>query len=197
MARRIILTATLLATMTGTPALAQTVATRTMPVSGNAPNVCALGNPRLAAGAQINFSGLNGNSLRVDTLVDPATLAVRAASADIQFDAVCNFPHRLTVEAQNNGLYRTAQVLTPAPSGFASSIPYSANFQWGDDSKTLDADAQNRRIHGESIRRDVPTVGQVKLRVEIQPGASNIQSNAPVIAGNYGDTLRITLEPQQ
>ena len=181
-----------------TPALAQSrVATSNIPVTGNAPNVCALGNPRLAGGGQVNFTGLNGNSLQVDTLVDPATLAVRGASARLQFEGFCNYPHRLRIEAQNNGLFRSAQVVTPAPAGFASAIPYSAQFEWGTDARTLNADAQIRRTNAVDILRNQATSGLVVLRVEIQPGASNIQSNAPVIAGNYVDTLRITLEPQQ
>ncbi len=179
------------------PALAQSqVATRTAPVVGVAPNICVLQPPRLAQGAQVNFRGLNGNLLQIDTLVDPTTLATRAASADLRFDAVCNFPHRLRVEALNNGLWRNEASTLP-PQGFAYAIPYRASFSWGNRTGLLDADARIRRLHEERIVLDEPQVGQVLLRVEIQPGASNVQSNAPVIAGNYGDLLRITLEPQQ
>jgi hypothetical protein len=165
-------------------------------VVGNAPNVCVLQQPRLAQGAQNNFRGLNGNTLQIDTLVDPSTLATRGASAELRFNAVCNFPHRLRVEAQNNGLWRTGSTVLP-PQGFAYAIPYQALLSWGTGTILLNADAQIRRIHEERITVDQPTAGEVQLRVEIQPGASNVQSNAPVIAGNYGDLLRVTLEPQQ
>jgi len=43
---------------------------------------------------------------------------------------------------------------------------------------------------------DRPGAGTLELRIEIQQGASNVRANAPVIAGYYGDTLRIVLEPQ-
>jgi hypothetical protein len=172
------------------------VATRTAPVVGNAPNVCVLQQPRLAQGAQNNFRGLNGNTLQIDALVDPTTLATRAASAELRFNAVCNFPHRLRVEAQNNGLWRNGASVLP-PQGFAYAIPYQAQLSWGTGTVLLNADAQIRRIHEERIVVDQATAGEVQLRVEIQPGASNVQSNAPVIAGNYGDLLRVTLEPQQ
>jgi hypothetical protein len=38
--------------------------------------------------------------------------------------------------------------------------------------------------------------GQILLRLEIQPGASNLASNSPLVAGTYSDTLRVTVEPQ-
>jgi hypothetical protein len=180
----------------GTAQAQARIATRTAPVVGNAPNVCVLQQPRLAQGAQNNFRGLNGNTLQIDTLVDPSTLATRGASAELRFNAVCNFPHRLRVEAQNNGLWRTGSTVLP-PQGFAYAIPYQALLSWGAGTILLNADAQIRRIHEERITVDQPTAGEVQLRVEIQPGASNVQSNAPVIAGNYGDLLRVTLEPQQ
>jgi hypothetical protein len=179
------------------PAMAQAQSvSRSAPVIGNAPNVCVLQQPRLAQGAQNNFRGLNGNTLQIDTLVDPATLAARAASAELRFDAVCNFPHRLRIEAQNNGLWRTEGLALP-PQGFAFAIPYQASLRWGTGTALLNADAQIRRIHEEQIILNQPTAGEVQLRVDIAPGASNVQNNAPVIAGNYGDLLRVTLEPQQ
>jgi len=39
--------------------------------------------------------------------------------------------------------------------------------------------------------------GTLQLRLEIDAGATNHRANAPLVAGTYGDTLRITLEPQQ
>ncbi len=172
------------------------VASRTAPVVGNAPNVCVLQQARLTQGAQNNFRGLNGNTLQIDVLIDPSTLATRAASAELRFDAVCNFPHRLRIEAQNNGLWRNTGLAQP-PQGFAYAIPYQASLRWGTGTAYLNADAQIRRLHEEQMVVGQPTVGEVQLRLDIQPGASNIQANTPVIAGIYGDVLRVTLEPQQ
>jgi hypothetical protein len=194
--RTALLTILGLAATTGAHAQSS-VATRNAPVQGNAPNVCVMQQARLAAGAQINFTGLNGSTLQIETLVDPQTLATRAASANIQFNAVCNFPHRLRVEAQNNGLFRTTGIGSGAPNGFAYAIPYTARVNWGPQTTTLNADAQSRQIHEQTITVAGPTAGLINLRLEIQAGASNVQSNAPVLAGNYGDTLRVFLEPQR
>ena len=174
----------------------QPVQSRSFPVTGNSPSICVLQAPTLAGGAQINFRGLNGTLLQIDSLVDPTTLATKAASVELRFDGVCNFPHQLRVEASNNGLFRTATA-TAAPQGFASAIPYQARFNWGQQTLLLNADAQIRRFNEQSIQVTDPTAGNLSMRFEIQPGASNIQSNAPVIAGNYAETLRITLEPQR
>ena len=179
-------------------AAAQVVApaTRTVPVTANAPAVCSIQEPVLAGGGQINFKGLNGNTLQIDRLVDPATLSAAAASANVKVDAVCNYPHRIKLEAQNNGLWQTSErPPSPAP-GFAYAIPYSATIDWGLEHGRLDADAKVRRIAERSIFVDRPQAGEITLRLEIEAGASNVHARAPLLAGFYGDTLRITLEPQ-
>lgn len=170
--------------------------TRTVPVIASAPAVCSIQEPELTAGGQINFKGINGNTLQIDRLVDPATLSAAGASANIKFDAVCNYPHRIRVEAQNNGLFQTSERSPAPPEGFAYAVPYSATIDWGLEHGRLDADAKVRRIHERSITVNRPTSGEIKLRLEIEAGASNVQANAPLLAGFYGDTLRITLEPQ-
>ncbi|TMJ11577.1 MAG: hypothetical protein E6G94_15665 [Alphaproteobacteria bacterium] len=170
--------------------------TRSVPVTASAPPVCAIREPIVAAGGQINFRGLNGNTLQIDHLVDPHTLAAAAASVNITFDAVCNYPHRLILEAQNNGLWQTSQRPPDAPPGFAYAVPYTATIDWGVEHGRLEADAKVRRIADRSILVDHPTSGEITIRLEIDAGASNTQANAPLLAGSYGDTLRITLEPQ-
>lgn len=186
----------LTALVPGLAAAQGTTSTRSIAVSASAPPVCAMQEPTLAAGGQINFRGLNGNTLQIDRLVDPATLAAAGASANVTFDAICNYPHRITVEAQNNGLWQTSERSPVPPEGFAYAIPYSATIDWGLEHGRLDADAKVRRIAERSITINRPTSGEIKLRLEIEAGASNVQANAPVLAGFYGDTLRITLEPQ-
>lgn len=179
------------------PAMAQSSEdSRDFPVSGSAPQVCAVQAPRLAAGAQINFRGLSGNTLQIDRLVDPTTLATNAASADIQFDAVCNFPHRIRVESQNNGLWQTAERNAQTPDGFAYAVPYRATFTWGEVTGQLDADAHVRRISEQRVNVDQATAGSIVIRVVIDAGSSNTTNNAPLIAGIYGDTLRLFVEPR-
>jgi len=179
------------------PAFAQaTLATKTLPVTGNAPPVCAMGLPRVAAGNQINFRGLSGNTLQIDQMVDPTTLAVAAASVDVKFDAVCNYPHRLRLESQNNGLFPTLQRTQPAAPGFGSAVPYRATVNWGAVNGVLNADAQARRVNEQRFNIDLPTAGEIDLKLNIAPGSSNTRDNAPLLAGDYADTMRIFVEPR-
>lgn len=179
------------------PAQAQTTsATKTLPVTGNTPPVCAVGAPRVEGGNQINFRGLSGNTLQIDRMVDPTTLAVAAASVDVKFDAVCNYPHRLRLETQNNGLWPTVQRAAPPAAGFASAVPYRATVTWGTVNGVLNADAQSRRVADQFFNVDSPTAGQIDLRLAIAPGASNARDNAPLQAGDYADTMRIFVEPR-
>ena len=185
------------AAMASTAAVGQDAATRSVAVKANAPQVCAVQAPQLGPGAQINFRGLNGSTLQIDHLVDPATLSTSAASIEIGLEAVCNYPHRILLETQNNGLWQTSERPLAAPPGFGHAVPYTATIAWGLENLRLEADATIRRIAGDSVLVGHPASGTIMLRLEIQPGASNERQNAPLMAGYYGDTLRVTVEPQQ
>jgi hypothetical protein len=170
--------------------------TRTIGLNGSIPQVCVVQAPRLAGGAQVNFKGLNGTTLQIDRMIDPHTLSTEAASVEIDFEAVCNYPHRLTIETLNNGLWQTGERMAAPPEGFGYAVPYTATLSWGLENVQLEADAKVRRIARRAVSIDQPASGNLHLRLEIQPGASNDRQNAPLLAGYYGDTLRVTVEPQ-
>ena len=182
--------------LAATPAFGQAVPSRSMPVTANAPQICALEQPQLAAGGQVNFRGLNGSTLQIDRLVDSATLATNAASVNVKFEAVCNYPHRISIETENNGLWQTSERTAAPPPGFAYAVPYRASLNWGTEQSRLEADAKVRRISEQSLMIGQPTAGEILLRFEIEPGASNVQANAPLLAGFYADTVRVIVEPQ-
>ena len=192
---------TMLAALAAVPAAAQTptpapVASRTLPVIGNTPQVCAMQRGRIQPGGLININGLDGDALRILQLTDPQTLATRAASATISFEAFCNFPHQVRLESQNNGLWPTDLRMNTPASGFASALPYKARVSWGDVEGTLDANANVRQISDQRVAVADARAGDLLLRIQIDQGASNVMVNAPVLAGQYSDTLRIFLEPR-
>lgn len=181
------------------PAAAQDyadTAQRTLPVIGSAPQVCVIDQARVQTGELNNFIGLDGDTLRIDELTDKQTLAARPASATLSFPAVCNFPHRVRIESESNGLWPTDGRMYSEASGFAYALPYTAVVRWGPATARFDADAKIRRLAQSSVNIDEPTAGNLEMRIEIEPGASNVRWNAPVLAGAYGDTLRIFLEPR-
>ena len=179
------------------PAAAQSLtAVTTMPVTGSVPQVCAMQQGSIQSGSLVNIAGLDGNTLRIIQFVDPSTLSVKAASATISFDAVCNFPHAVRVESSNNGLWPVDGRITQVPGGFAYAVPYTAQVTWGIANAQFSADAKTRRIAQQTINVAAPAAGQLNLRIEIAEGASNVENRAPVIAGTYVDTVRIFLEPR-
>jgi hypothetical protein len=165
-------------------------------VNASVPGACAVGAPLLSAGRQVNFRGLNGTTLQIDTMVDPTTLSTNAASVEVRFEAVCTFPHRLKVETQNNGLWPTSERSPVPPEGFGNAVPYRADVTWADRTLRLNADAGVRRIADNSLFVPGAGLGDILLRLEIDSGATNERANAPLLVGVYGDTIRITLEPQ-
>ena len=176
---------------------APSIATPTqLPVTGRVPQTCALQQGRIAPGGLVNIAGLDGDTLRIIQFVDPTTLAVRAASATISFAAVCNFPHSVRIESQNNGLWPVDQRFTDRPAGFAFAVPYTANISWGPVTSQFQTTAKVRGLSQQVIVVNDPVAGDFNLRISIEDGASNVETHAPLVAGTYVDTVRIFLEPR-
>ena len=193
----------ILAALAGTtPALAQTSsntassAVRTLPVTGSVPQTCAMAEGKIAPGSLNNIAGLDGDTLRIIQFTDPATLQVRAASVTIGFDAVCNFPHEVRIESQNNGLWPIDGRVSDRPAGFAYAVPYTARINWGPVDTLFDATAKVRSQNQQVVAVNNAVAGEFRLRIEIQDGASNVENRAPLVAGTYADTVRIFLEPR-
>ena len=171
-------------------------ATQALPVTGQTPQVCTLQQGDLRTGELINFRGADGDTLRVLELVDPRTLKAQSARASVFLSAVCNFPHRIRIESQDNGLWPIEGPVSPDRPNFATALPYQVSYAWADRSGVLLADAKVRRAHESRADVDTPAAGDVRIDIELDAGASNTQLGAPVLAGNYADTLRIYLEPR-
>lgn len=184
-----------------TPAAAQSqqqalVQSQSLTVAGSTPQVCTLAQGDLRTGQLVNFRGTDGDTLRVLQLIDPKTLAAQSARATVMMGAVCNFPHRVRVESQDNGLWPVEGPLAPTTPDFATALPYRVSFDWADRTGLLEADARVRRAHETRADVDTPAVGDLTLTIEMDAGASNTLIGAPVLAGVYSDTLRIYLEPR-
>jgi hypothetical protein len=192
MISRMLIVATLI-TATAAPALAQS---KVFDVTGSAPQVCAVAQPTLTTGSMINIRNLDGDSLQIDRLVDPRTLTTNGASAEVSFSAVCTVPHRIVLESRGNGLWRNNASGGARTSGFADGVPYSAEITWGGVRERFEASALSRGANRRSTTVSDATVGDLKIALTIQAGASNGALNSPLLAGVYSDTLTITLEPQ-
>ncbi|KQY75384.1 hypothetical protein [Brevundimonas sp. Root1423] len=164
-------------------------------VVGSAPQVCNIESPTLGDRVS-NVQAFDGSSIRIVSLVNPQSLATTAATAELNLTAVCTVPHRLTVQSRNNGLWRAQGGAVNGGAGFTSAVPYRVDVEWGDVRDRLDVDALSRGPRQRSTLIDKPVVGDLTLLVVIEPGASNLYANAPLLAGAYSDILTVTLEPQ-
>ena len=164
-------------------------------VGGRIPQFCSIGAASLSqASNPINVRAVTGATLEIETFVNATTLASQAASVEVAFDAVCNYPHLLTLASANNGLWR--QSVAPAVAPFANAVPYRATATWGDVQIKLDADSGSRRAVSSKSSSQTPRAGQVTLALQVDPGASNVATNSPLLQGSYSDLITVTLGPQ-
>lgn len=174
------------------PALAQTQ--QTVGLGGEAEQMCTLGEPTVGTGAFTNFDTPSGTVFSITQLANATSLTTRAASITLSLDAMCNTIHRVVIASDNNGLWRQG-VATPAR-GFGSAVPFRANLSWASQQYALTADATIRQGVEEFMLVGQPNTGEMEIEFEISAGATNVGIGAPLLAGEYSDVLRVTLEPQ-
>jgi hypothetical protein len=164
-------------------------------VGGRTPQFCSISAPSLSQTTNpINVRALSGATLEIENFINTTTLASQAASVAVAFDAVCNYPHSLSLGSANNGLWR--QSTAPAIAPFANAVPYRALASWGDQVVDLNADSGSRRAVTSSVLAQSPRIGQVTLSLQIDPGATNVATNSPLLQGTYSDLITVTLGPQ-
>ena len=180
---------------TGANAQSTTTSTANFTVIGSAPKVCAISGPTLTSVNLVNIDSLDGTTLKIAQLTDSTSLSTLPASAEVSFDAVCNYAHTVTIQSLNNGLWRDGSTQAPQ-NGFADAVPWTGRLQWGTLNRTFVFGAQNRQIQSFPFAVAGPQAGQLLLDISIQAGSTNAVANGPLLAGNYQDTIYVTLEPQ-
>jgi hypothetical protein len=174
---------------------AQSSAVASFTVTGSAPRVCTISAPTLTNTNLVNIDSLDGTTLKISQLTDSTTLSTLPASAEISFDAVCTYAHTITIQSLNNGLWRDGST-QPLQNGFADAVPWTGRLQWGSLNRTFTAGAQNRQIINFAFADANANTGPLLLDISIQAGSTNSVANGPLLAGNYQDTIYVTLEPQ-
>jgi hypothetical protein len=166
-------------------------------VGGRTPQFCSISSASLSNTIlPVNVKSLTGATLEIETLVNPTTLQTQAASVQLAMQAVCNYPHELTLSSANNGLWRQSSTSAAPPAPFASAVPYLATASWGVQDVSISADTASRRPVTTNSSVDEPRFGNITLSLQIDPGASNVATNSPLLAGTYSDLITITLGPQ-
>ena len=164
-------------------------------VGGRIPQFCSIGAASFSqTRSPINVRSISAATLEIENFVNATTLASQAASVEVAFDAVCNYPHFLTLGSANNGLWR--QSTAPAVAPFANAVPYRASAAWGDQAINLDADSGSRRAVSSRVLAEAPRIGQVTFSLQVDAGATNVARNSPLLQGSYSDLITVTLGPQ-
>jgi hypothetical protein len=75
-------------------------------------------------------------------------------------------------------------------------VPYTANLVWADEQHLLTADAAFDQEVQQQVLVGRPNTGELLIEFAINAGATNAGVGAPLLAGEYSDVLRVTMEPQ-
>ena len=165
----------------------------TLNVTSAVANLCIMGPAQVNSGAATNLGVVSGNTVNIAQLTNDQ-LTTRATAFDITFSAECNAAHRLTVTSERGGLRRDQ--LGGSHPGFADGVPYTTRFDWADSEATLLAPAQSLSEVSQNLDIGAPAAGSLVLHVSIDPGATNLVTNSPLLAGAYSDTLRVVMQVQ-
>lgn len=182
----------LVATGFAAPAWAQQE--QSVTVAGRAAQMCILDTPEQGDGVLENFDNPAGATFSITELADPVTLSTRAARITVSLDAMCTSLHRVELASDGDGLWRIGGAATPT--GFADAVPYRANLVWANAQNDLQAQADVRQARRMEVLVGQPYMGEMLIEFEIQAGATNAGAGAPLVAGDYSDILRVTMEAQ-
>lgn len=173
-----------------------TIDQRDMGVTASTPDVCIISNQNNGRiRPLVNATTAGAAAVEITSLIDRGTMSTAAAQVEVVFDAMCNFPHKLNVISDNNGLFRPINA-APSVAGFASAVPYTADVTWGGQTLAFEANAQRRGVSQADILVTEPAAGSIVLQFSVLPGATNTSNGAPLAAGIYSDVIRLTVEPQ-
>jgi hypothetical protein len=145
------------------------------------------------------FTGLNnisvvsnsiGTSVLNVTSATSATGVLNSGAFNFNVSSTCNSPSKVVLTSQNGGLKDATP--TPVSSGsFVNRIDYSAIAIWG----LVSAGALvTTGTAGQSAQTGTTTsasTGNLQVAFSLLTLSTN-----PVLAGDYSDTLRVSLEPQ-
>jgi hypothetical protein len=182
-----------IAAVCGLGALAPAAEQASIAVTGSVERMCILNAPQFNSSASTNIASSSGSEVRIANLSND-DMTTQATRFTAQLAAMCNVSHLLTVTSDRGGLWRDPA--GAAPDGFANAVPYRAKISWNGSQETLSANAQSEGEAAQSLAIDQPGTGDIDIEFSIDQGATNAGTGAPLLAGSYNDTLRVTMVPQ-
>ena len=188
-------------------ALSGTASAESINIGGTAAPICTLPGTwavRTSIGGQ--FGTFGGNAWNIPEAAIANTNGTPNVTGDIALRisglGYCNTPHKILLSSLNGSLHHSSA--GAAPNGFANSLQVKYDAHWAKADNLIGPD----RRYGPSIIEWSPTgPGQSQQAVwssEI-PGSRNFDlrmaivrngsAATPLVAGNYSDTVTVTLSP--
>lgn len=188
-------------------ALAGTASAESINIGGNAAAICSLpGTWQTRTNIGGALGTFAGNAWGIPSSEIANTNGTPNVTGDIALRisglGYCNTPHTIRLSSLNGSLHHSSA--GEAPSGFTNSLQVKYDAHWAKADNLIGPD----RRYGPSIVEWSPTgpgqSQQVTWSNEI-PGSRNFDlrmaivrsgsANTPLVAGNYSDTVTVTLSP--
>jgi hypothetical protein len=182
------LTAVLVMTALGaTAANAQTVEslTHTVGMTAIVPPVCSFTSPPMQDDGRL--SGVSAANSTFTLPIDPVAASVSAEATDaLTFtQAFCNTDS--TISLSRNGFkHEDFDTLPPLPSQMLKQIHYSAKVTWGSTATLVALPASGTNSATAPVG---PKIGDLRLEISVPVDP------APLVAGDYTDTLTFSVVP--
>lgn len=135
-----------------------------------------------SSNASFQSSGTSGGTVAITAFADPETAQANPVSVQVEIPVICNSAHEVSIRSANGGMLRSGGT-TGDVGGFIQFLPYAVQLDWVGQSLTGQSDAQG------PLSLIVPKAGQGLLMVDIAIAGSG----APLVAGDYADTLQIEI----
>jgi len=176
---------TLLAASLAAPAMAGTgTADAHWHIAAHAAPFCQLGAASTASST--NTSVTSPNSFVITNFQNPGADTQNNWGLYLHMaNSVCNYKFDVTAQSLNGGLKYTGSNTTTDPS-FTTLLNYDVGFNVG--SAWNDQNINGRQT-GWTLQEDQPSAGTFTLLFR------SVNSTANLLAGNYADTMTVTLSP--
>lgn len=188
MMRKALILAVLLAAPSAGFAQTVQVGQGRLDLSGVAPSACVISPPTSTSGVNSSFLliGPQAAQINITQLVDQTTAEPMSATINLALPIICNTAHTLTVTTANGGLARIGGNARNAnvTNGFRELLPYQVNAVWAGHS----VNGGSQTLTPVSIAVADGAAGQLSLTIAVPAGG------APLVAGNYADSIVVQLQ---
>ena len=161
-------------------------ASQRLELAAIAPVACVISSPRVSSQANASFSetGSASGQISITQFVDPQSAQPRASSIVLNVPVLCNTSHRVRVTSANGGLLRTGATGRGRGGAFGEFVGYTIGIDWLGQSTEFSTTNNNANINANQ-----PGRGDAIIRVATPAGG------APLVAGQYRDTIVVEVEP--